>query len=193
MPDEILERKSFSAGKIILKEHDQNNECAYIIQSGEVMSFITEKNKVIEVGRYGPGCIIAETNLMINNPLSLNYQAATDTTMIVILRHDFEKKLTRLDQTIQKVIKSLTQKIKDLEKINAEQALSESRVDDKALEIVEHLLRDMDPQRKNKYEEVLLPHFNVMCKALEEIRKEERHAKQKQVLNEKVNELKEKD
>lgn len=191
MADEILERKSFSAGKIILKDSDLDNDCAYIIQSGEVSCFITENGKMIQVGRYRPGEIIAETSLVKNGQNKLNFQALSDTNVIIINRHDFEKKISRTDQTVKKVFAALVKKIEGLESENSEQARQESRNDEQAIEIVGHLLRDMkDKKRKNKYEEILIPHFNVMCKALDILKKEERHAKQRQALEEKVSELK---
>lgn len=194
MNDQVLERKSFSAGSIILRENDTNKEHAYIIQSGEVKSFITDKSKLVQVGRYGPGEIIAETCLVSDTDIKMNYQALSDVNVVVIQRHDFEKKMSRLHQTIQKVFGALVQKIEALEKENSNNALEESRNDEKAIEIVEHLLRDMsDEERKNKYEEVLLPHFNVMCRALEVLKKEDRHKKQKEDLDKKVSELKETD
>ncbi len=189
MSDHVLERKSFSAGHIILREGDDNNENAYIIQSGEVTSYITDGHKIVPVGHYKSGEIIAETSLVNEGKIKMNYKALSDVNVIIINRHDFEKKRSRLDQMVQKVFTALVTKIKQLENANSEKAIEESRNDDKALEIVTHLLRDMNKEKKGRYEKILLPHFNVMCRALEDLKKEDRHAKQKEALEGKISEL----
>lgn len=176
---DVMERQFHAAGAIFLKAGQENTGYAYIIQAGEVVTFVEEHNKAIEVNRYGRGAIIAESNLLTDDAITMNYQALSDTNLIMINRHEFEQKLNKVESSVLRIIQALVRKISGLEGIDKAEAIRESQNDDKAYEIVSYLLRDMSKERKDKYEEILLPHFNVMCKALESLKKEERHARQK--------------
>jgi hypothetical protein len=88
-----------------------------------------------------------------------------------------------------KVIESLLKKIQDYEQKSVYRALERMDVEDQTLEIVNHLLRDMPFDRKKRYEEVLLPNFNEMVRSLDRIKKEERHKKQKEALDQKLAEI----
>lgn len=168
----IMERFVFHAGKTFL-EAGQAGADAYIIQSGEAHAYVySNKGEKIEVSKHVSGDIVGELNLISNEMGTVNYEAITDVTAVRIVRQDFEKKLKRADQTLYDIITKLVQKLKDQEKRWALHVLDGKHVDYKALEIVDHLLRNVKGDRKPKYEEVLLPHFNIMVRALEDLKKE---------------------
>lgn len=185
----ILEREVVHAGQTFIRA-GENKTDSFIIQEGEVISFISEKGTRIEVNRYTPGMIIAESNLLLNEPSSLNYEAAVTTTMVRIARQDFEKKMKKVDSSLYNVVTHLVKKLKDQESRWKEQVIKGKHNDFKALQIVDHLLRDMDNTRRQRYQDVLLPHFNVMVKSLEDLKNEERTTRQKQALEERVAALK---
>ncbi len=190
MSDQVMERAVFHAGKTFVLEGETRSD-AYVIQEGEVLAYVTDKNQKIEVEHYGPGTIIAEFNLVYDEQSSVSYEALTNTTVIKIARQDFEKKMKKLDAMVFSFIMNLVEKLKEQERKIVQNALETKRVDMKALEIVEYLLRDMSGDRRNKYEDILLPHFNVMVKALEDLKTGERKERQKKDLDAKVEELKE--
>ena len=178
---DILERKVIHAGKKI-SSNTEDHHYAYIIQKGLVQAYITDKNKRIEIATYGPDTIIGETNLMLDDPGQVEYEALEDTTVVVIIRQDFEKSLKKVNKVLLSIIKTMMKKLHQYERQSVAEALEEKQTDDKAREIVDHLLREMGPERREKYETILLPHFNVMCRALEDLKTQERHEKQKKDL-----------
>jgi CRP-like cAMP-binding protein len=89
--NDILEREVFHAGHVILKAAEKSTN-AYIIQSGKVVSFMLNGDRRVQVEEYGVGQIIGERNLLIELPSSLNYEALTDSTLVKLVRQDFEKK-----------------------------------------------------------------------------------------------------
>lgn len=189
MGEYVLERQVFHAAKMLITAKEPHTN-AYIIQDGEVVSFMMDNAERVEVGRYGPGAIIGEVNLLVDDPAELNFEAVVDTTVVTIVRQDFEKKLTKVDKTLLHIIQTLIKKLKNAQSEKKEAALESKRIDAKAFEIVEHLLRDMgNKERKQRYKEIIQPHFNIMCRSLEELKKEERHSKQKNALADKVSEL----
>ncbi len=185
----ILEREVVHAGQTFIRA-GENKTDSFIVQEGEVISFISESGARIEVDRYTAGMIIAESNLLLNEPSPLNYEAAVTTTMVRITRQDFEKKMKKVDFSLYNIVVHLVKKLKDQEARWKEQTVKGKHNDFKALQIVDHLLRDMDNTRKKRYQDVLLPHFNVMVKSLEELKNEERTTRQKQALEERVAALK---
>ena len=181
MANQILERKAFHAGEAIIIATEPHSN-SYIIQEGLIGAFIIEDNNRVEVARYGKDTIIGEMNLLIEEPSPFSFIAITDVTAVIINRQDFEKKLAKLDQTVVQIIKALIAKLKILEFNNRDQKLESNRIDSKAREIVQHLLRDMQGERKQRYEDILMPHFNIMCKSLEELKSEERKKKREEQL-----------
>jgi len=179
MVDDIFERVVFHKEKTFLKENTESTD-AFIVQSGTVTSYVVKNNYRIDVGTYEVGDIIAESNLLLDEKLALNYEAATKVTLVKINRHDFQKKMGRIEPQISKVIKHMADKLMHLQLDKINNALNECETDNQAREIVDHLLRDMDDDRKTRYEDILLPHFNVMVKALDELKREDRYKRQKE-------------
>ena len=185
MPNTILERIAIHSGKTFIYAKE-NNTNSYIIQEGEVQSYIIENGIKLIIDCYTSGSIIAEKNLLLDEREDVNYETTKDSTVIKITRQDFEKKIKKLDSTLMNIILHLIRKLKDQENRWVEHITQSKKNDMKAMEIVGYLLRDMTNERKTRYEEILLPHFNIMVKALEELKGEERKTKQKQDLEDSV-------
>lgn len=181
----ILERIAVHSGQIFIRSGESNTD-SYIIQDGEVQAFITENGHKIVIDHFKAGSIIAEKNLLFDSTETLSYEALTDSTVIKVTRQDFEKKIHKLDSTLSNVISHLVNKLRFYEERWTENTLQARKNDLKAMEIVDYLLRDMSDERKLKYEEILLPHFNIMVKALDELKQEERKAKQDKDLQDSI-------
>src|SRR5690606_5508372 len=69
---------------------------------GKIAAFVMRDGERVEVARHGPGTIIGEVCLALDDPIQMSFEALVDTTVVTITRQDFEKKLTRVDQTIKR-------------------------------------------------------------------------------------------
>lgn len=177
----ILERKSINAGDILMQPGETHYK-AYKVQSGELRAFIIDGSDKLEIDLLGPGAIVGHTNLLDENENMLSYEATIDTTLIILDQNDFRRALSQCDELIKTTMNGLLQKVYDMEIEKIGMIRDEKQIDDKAYEIVSHLLRDMAGERRDRYEDILLPHFNIMCRALEDLKKEERHKKQREHL-----------
>ncbi len=186
----ILERVAIHAGKTFIHAGEKNTD-SFIIQEGKVCSFIIENGKKLVIDTYSSGSIIAEANLLINEPEALNYEAMIDSTVVKVTRQDFEKKMKKLDSSLFNVISHLVQKLKAYETRWTDKVVKGKQNDMKAMEIVDYLLRDMTSDRRQKYQEILLPHFNIMVKALDELKKEEKDSRKKKALEKSIAKAKE--
>ena len=184
----ILERKTVKSGDILMQPGETHYK-AYKIQSGELRSFVHDGPDKVEIERLGPGSIVGHTNLLDENENVLSYEATVDTTLIILDQNDFRRMLSQSDDLIKTAMNALLQKVYDMEIEKIGMITDEKQVDDKAYEIVSHLLRDMAGERRDRYEDILLPHFNIMCRALEDLKKEERHKKQREHLQETLEDI----
>ena len=189
MAESVLERVVFHAGRIFIQAGETHTD-AFIIQSGEVIAYVLENGEKIEISRHGKNAVLAESNLLIDGKSDVFYESLSDTTAIKITRQDFEKKLSRLDQGVYRIIQTLLQKMKRQEMEDIDRALKAKRIDVKTREIVDYLLRDMTDERKTRYEDILLPHFNIMIKSIDDLRIQEKYAIQRENLEKKISELK---
>ena len=70
--DAVMERSVIHAGKIFIKENEENTR-AYLIQAGKVRSFkMVNENKIV-IEEYHPGTIIGELGLLSEHFLVVRY------------------------------------------------------------------------------------------------------------------------
>jgi CRP-like cAMP-binding protein len=99
--DPVFDRSVIPANKVFIKANEENSR-AYVIQTGQVRSYIIDENdEKIEIARYGEGTIIGEVCLVIDDPIPMYYEAVESSTVITITRQDFEKKFAKADNVIQ--------------------------------------------------------------------------------------------
>lgn len=168
---DVLERSVIPAGKVFIKAGEENSR-AYVIQTGEVISFMEDGEKKIEVERFGPGTIIGELCLMIDEPIALSFEAVMSTTVVTVTRQDFQKKLTKVDKTVVKILTHTVQKLSSYEKVQVEQAIKRSEIDDTAHALVQGILKNLTLDQKTHYEKLLLPPMNALIKALKQFKLE---------------------
>lgn len=169
MSADVLERKALQPGKAFIKQGEENNH-AYVIQDGEVVSYKKKGDHRIEIAHFGPGTIIGETNLMLDQTATLSYEASGMCTVITISRQDFQKLLARADKSIVTILEHAVNKLRFYENLDIGRAMSELDIDDLALQLVQNLLKDLPLDKKAQYEEAILPHINSLIKSIKEIK-----------------------
>lgn len=180
---DVLERSVVQPGKPFIKAGEENMR-AYVIQNGEVCAYVIQDNQRIEIARFGPGTIIGEMCLMIDDPININYEAVVTTTVVTVTRQDFQKRLARADKTIKTILDHAIKKIEHYERLEMERAMKkpetvfapppELPLDATAVALVENLIKDLSDEKKSSYREAMLPHINgLICgiKALKSERK----------------------
>lgn len=170
---DVLERSVIPAGKVFIKAGEENSR-AYIIQTGMVFSFTELDGRKVEVERYGPGTIIGETCLMIDTPISLSYETIESSTVVTITRQDFQKRLTRIDKTVVKILNHAVEKIENYEKEHIDSAIRRSEIEEEANILVQNILksRQLTVADKEHYEKMILPAVNDMIKAIKKFKDE---------------------
>jgi CRP-like cAMP-binding protein len=186
---DVLERKVIHTGKVFITE-GEDNKCAYLIQAGKVRSFVTRNEEKIEVEEYGPGTIIGEVCLVIDEPSKMSFEAVTDTTVVTITRQDFDNRLMRVDSGVKNILNQIVSKLYKQEDGSIEDALENAELDDDAIKIVQALINDLPTDKRYLYEKAILPHLNGLIKAIKKIKDAQRHEEQKAVVDKKVKKIK---
>lgn len=88
---EVLRRKVIYAGKKIFSEGEAGDE-AFIIESGDVEIFRTERGKEIQLGIVGKGSLIGEMALIDDQPRMATARAVNQAVVIAIGPDAFAKK-----------------------------------------------------------------------------------------------------
>jgi CRP-like cAMP-binding protein len=167
-PD-VLERSAIPAGKVFIKAGEEC-ERAYIVQAGEILAFTTLDSQKIEVARFGPGTIVGEMCLMLDEPINLSYEAVVTTTVVTLTRQDFQKRLARIDKTVKTILDHAVKKISDYERIEITKALKQAELDPMAILLVRSLISGVSEEKKPIYELAMLPHLNGLLKELKNIK-----------------------
>lgn len=189
---DILERKVIHAGKVFIRQGEENGR-AYVIQSGSVKAFVMDGERRIEVAEHGPGDMIGESGLALDDPAPINYEAVVDTTVITVTRQDFQKKLARLDPSVKTVIDYMSQKLKAQDHALIDKAFKNADFDERSFALARSFTVGLPPEKQFEYETAILPHLNGLLKAIKELKTKERRAKQAAELEQKVAELQETD
>jgi CRP-like cAMP-binding protein len=171
MSKSILERKVIHPGKAFIKAGEENAR-AYLIQNGEVRGFFKDGDQEIEIGTFGPGHIIGEVCLMSDEPLSISYEAITDTTVAMVTRAEFQKKVARVDENIFTILEHIAVKLNRQAKRDIDAAKKLAEVDPDARKMLGQFLSDIPEQNHIAYENAVLPHLNAMVKSIKRVKAE---------------------
>lgn len=167
---DILERSVLPAGKVFIKAGEENCR-AYVIQSGNVLCYTMKGEQKVEVARYGPGTMIGETCLLLDDPIALSYEATESTTVVTITRQDFQKRLARIDKSVRNILDRAMQKLQDFQREEIEQVLRLYDVDDQTMALTKTMVKSLPKDLQMRYEVELLPHLDGVVRVLKEIRK----------------------
>ena len=178
---DVLERSVLHPGKTFIKAGEECGR-AYVVQKGMIRAFTTQgegdSEQKVEVALYGPGSIIGEIGLVLDEKMSLNFEAVETTTVVTITRQDFEKKLQKSDPTVKTILSHLMNKLLAQETEAASKAKKKAKIDDQAYDLVHVLTVGLDPEKKRQYEDAILPHMNQVITVIKELKAKERHEKQ---------------
>lgn len=170
-PD-ILERKVIHSGDVFIKAGEENNR-AYVIQQGKVRAFITnDDGEKIVVAEHGPGTIIGEVCLALDDPIMMSFEAVGDTTVVTVTRQDFEKKLNRADKTIKTIFSHIVKKLYNRDGKRIGKAGESAKIDEDAVTIINGLIADLPAEKKAQYEDAILPHLNGLIKEIKNLKSE---------------------
>jgi CRP-like cAMP-binding protein len=104
-------RRSFPAGSTIFREGD-GGDCAYLIESGEVVISKQTPEGFIELGRLGPHTIFGEMAILDGQPRMASATAIADTTLIPVDQVLFEAKLAAADPFLRALMLILMRNIR---------------------------------------------------------------------------------
>lgn len=166
---EVLERKVIHANKVFIKAGEEHAR-AYVVQHGLIRSFIMDGDRRIDVADYEPGRIIGETCLMVDEPMSMSYEAVEDTTVITITRQDFQKKISRMDKEIATILDHVMNKLNYQDLSAIDKAVKRADIDPDAYNMMAAIVAGLDKDRQYHYEKAILPHVNAMVKAIKEVK-----------------------
>ncbi len=167
---DVLERSVLQPGKPFIREGEENIR-AYVIQNGEVQSFLKKENKKIQIAKYGPGTIIGELGLMVDTIPKLSYEATTTTTVITVTRQDFQKRLARADKTIRTILDHAIKKLENYETKETKTALKTAEVDKKTELVMEGLLHSVPKENQEEFRNALMPHIDGIIKEMKKFKK----------------------
>ena len=177
---DVLERSVIPAGKVFIKAGEENSR-AYVIQTGMVISFTEIEGRKVIIQEHGPGTIIGELCLMVDSPPTVSYETVESATVVTITRQDFQKRLTRVDKTVVKILTHTVEKLSLIENQNTQEAIRRSEIDDTAQALVLGLIKQqkLTLEEEEHHEKKLLPVVNDMIKAIKQF-KEDLKSKKKE-------------
>ena len=171
--EDVLERKVVHPGKPFIKEGEEHAR-AYIIQHGEVRAYTMDGDRKIEVSRYGPGRIIGEICLMSDEPMTMNYEALEDTTVITLTRQEFQKKISKVDKNVATILEHVMNKLNFQYAEDLDKARKGMVMDEEALKMVKALTAGIAEERRIKYENAILPHVNAILQEIKALKDEDK-------------------
>ena len=102
----VLERKGFGPGEVIFREGDKGN-VAYVVQSGAVEVYRSSAAGEKVLGTVGKGGIFGEMALIDDEPRMASARAVEETTVIVVSRMAFSRKMEKTDPFIRGLLNIL--------------------------------------------------------------------------------------
>ncbi|SOD94063.1 cyclic nucleotide-binding domain-containing protein [Caenispirillum bisanense] len=109
----VIERKVFYAGQYVFREGEEGN-LAYLVQEGrvEIIKRTATGDKLL--GDVSRGGIFGEMALIDNQPRMASALAAEQTTLIIVTREQFEKKLRDADPFIRGLLNIFVRNIRSM-------------------------------------------------------------------------------
>lgn len=109
----IIERKVLYAGQYVFREGEEGN-LAYLVQDGrvEIIKRTATGDKLL--GDVSRGGIFGEMALIDNQPRMASARAAEQTTLIIVTREQFEKKLRDADPFIRGLLNIFVRNIRSM-------------------------------------------------------------------------------
>ncbi len=165
----ILERRFIPKGDIIIAEGEYGQQ-AYLVQSGEVMVYLTKDGEEVELSRLSAGQIVGEMAFIFDGPRTASVKATMDCNLIVISRQQFEEKLKDSDPTIRAIVQMLSKRIVDANNslLNKKSDLSDLK--DTARIIYQNIAVKLNQNQLRNFQNTVLPHLDSLLEALDTFR-----------------------
>ncbi|MBF0104957.1 MAG: protein kinase [Deltaproteobacteria bacterium] len=106
----FYETRFFKAGTHLVKEGETGNE-AYIIQTGTVQVYKSDKNKKIVLSELKSGDAVCEMALITSDLRSASVLALTDTEVLVVSKEHFSRNLQNLPPWMEKIVVTLANRL----------------------------------------------------------------------------------
>jgi len=107
--------KTFSAGSILFRENDRSRDM-YLLHSGRVKVYRTDKGQRVELCELGKGGIAGEMSLLDGRTRSATVEVVEDVEATVITLDEFEKKSHQIPEWFMAIIKILCTRLRDTDR-----------------------------------------------------------------------------
>lgn len=167
---DIHNRHFVPAGDTVIEQGEKGNT-AYLIQSGSVRVYREENGKTAELGKLGPGDIVGEMALIVDEPRTATVKALENTTFITITRPMMIERMAKTDPLIKALTPML---IKRLETGNKKALGGNDSFEDLMVAITtiyNNIHNGLPPQKKRSMEKAVLPKIDEFLKAVENFQK----------------------
>src|SRR5436309_7179328 len=95
----VLRRRTLQAGEILWRQGDDAREMVFIVEGGVSASLHVPGDRVVEIGRAGPGEMVGEIALLDGGEHTVSVIATAATTLLALGRADFAALLARQDSS----------------------------------------------------------------------------------------------
>ena len=93
----VLRRRTVATGDVLWSQGDLARELVFVVDGGLSASLQVPGDRVVEIGRAGPGEIVGEIGLLDGGEHTMTVQATEPATLLALGRHDFAALLVRPD------------------------------------------------------------------------------------------------
>jgi CRP/FNR family transcriptional regulator/CRP/FNR family cyclic AMP-dependent transcriptional regulator len=107
--------KSFAAGSILFRENDRSRDM-YLVHSGKVKVYRTDKGQRIELCEIGKGGIVGEMSLLDGRARSATVEVTEEIEATVISIDEFEKKSHQIPEWFMAIIRILCTRLRDTDR-----------------------------------------------------------------------------
>ncbi len=98
-------------GTILFKQGDAG-DCAYVVESGEVLIYLDSGDSEIIIAQINKGEIFGEMSLIDNLPRSASVRALSDTVLNVITKNQLIQRFQSADQIVQLLLKVMMNRVR---------------------------------------------------------------------------------
>lgn len=162
----IFERRLLPKGEVVVRE-GETGDCAYLIQSGQVMVYTEHQGRVIDLAHLKAGDIFGEMALAGGMPCSASVKTMKDTMLIVIRASFFQQKLERSDATVQALLKMLIERMASANRMVSQKRGSVKELERIAYGLYESIILGLTPEEKQVFEEDVYSKFQAFLRSVE--------------------------
>lgn len=162
----ILDRQFFPKNQVIIEEGEASHN-AFLIQSGEVKVYLTKDGQEVELARLQTGQIIGEMAFVFDGPRTASVKAATDCTLILISRQQFEDKLRESDPTVRAIVQMLSKRIVDANNTVLNKRSDLGDLKDTARIIYENIATKLPRNQQRTFQNTVLPNLQAFLMSLD--------------------------